>query len=469
MDANGSGVSSIRNVTVDGNLLGAVTAAESAYFAYPAGTVGGVALPKDNLTGVEVRNDLNTGAVNAASIEGVAFATLGGVAAASVGEGAGALSGSTRITNANDTFRVTFGDGNPVSLFADTANDLHLNDEPVNFTDESIDGVGVTVPLSSSPRERPKIGPYVSHVIETDFVGAGGSMDTYEPVQGNITSTGALGDLYLRDDQNLNSITAPSVIGNIDLFGGSITGTLQTTSGDLGRAITNSAGVVTGVTYINAGLPAGARIISRGNLISSISTGTLGGTIAAQGNIGLGVLGTGGKITRFGGITASSVSAGADIVALGNIYGDISVSGTFAGRLGAKGFAVPGVPLTEIGILGNVTIGTLASTGAVVSGGLIGDANQGTSINITSSFSGFLASIGAIKFNASSRLNAARTVQSLTASSVNAAAINAIWTNGGVTLAFDINPNDLAGLGLILTDLNAITLSSGGVLSGTTP
>jgi hypothetical protein len=465
--ASSTALSYIRNVAVDGNLLGAVTAAETSYFTYPAGTVGGVVLTKDNLIGVSVRDDMKSGSVNTASIEGVSFATLGGVLGTGLtGKGAaGALANGTKINLASDTFRVPFGETNKVTLFVNSANDAHLNDLPVVLTDQLADSAGITAFILFSTNI--KINQYAAHLQQTDFVGAGASLDAYENILGKIPSTGPLAGSLLAQGLPVASITAASVIGNIDLFGGSITGTFQTTAGDLGAAITNAAGTVTGVTYIHANLPAGSRIISRGNLISTITTGTLGGTIAAQGNIGLGILGSGGKLTRFGGIIASSVSAGADIVALGNIYGDISVSGTFAGRLAAKGLAVPGLPHTEVGIHGKVTIGTLDRNGAVISGGLLGDNSHSTSMNITTSFAGFLASIGAIKFNAASKLNAARTVQNLTASSVNAGQINNIWTNGGTPLKFDITGQDLAGLTLILTDLNNLALSSTGVLSGT--
>src|SRR6185312_13128828 len=103
-------------------------------------------------------------------------------------------------------------------------------------------------------------------------------------------------------------------------------------------------------------------LVARGNLISKVTVGTLGGVIAAQGNIGALVSGS-----RFGGITASGLASGSDILSLGTIYGDINVTGTDSGRIGAK-----------LGILGNTIISSLAKGAAVVSGGNIGDAALGT-------------------------------------------------------------------------------------------
>jgi hypothetical protein len=256
----------------------------------------------------------------------------------------------------------------------------------------------------------------------------------------------------LRSGLAMTNITAASVMGNIDLFGGSLTGTFQTTSGDLGRVI-YSGSVPTGVTYVNIQLPAGSMLISRGNLIAKVTTGTIGGVIAAQGNIGAGFV-SGTTLTRFGGISASGLSSGADILALGNIFGDITISGTVSGRIGAKGAPVSGLPSTETGILGNVVIGTLAKGAAVVSGNLIGDTAQGTSINL-GSFSGFLAAEGAIKFNASSKTNGT-IFQNLPVNSADWIAINNIWTSAAT---FDTG-GSLVGLTTLLGKLNSLTVTS---------
>ncbi|MDB5171788.1 MAG: hypothetical protein JWN51_561, partial [Phycisphaerales bacterium] len=296
--------------------------------------------------------------------------------------------------------------------------------------------------------------------------GNGGSIDTSVPFTGSITSTGSLGDVMLRYGSNVANITAPSVMGNIDLFGGSITGTFQATFGDLGQAIKDATGKVTGVTYVHANLPAGSRLLSYGNLISQVRLDSgLAGVIATQGNIGLGVL-TGSTFTRFGGVQIASGATTGQIVALGNIIGDINIHGTLAGEIAAKGSLVAGLTSAETGILGNVIISSgVTSTGAVVSGGLIGDQARGTSIN-PGNLQGFLAANGAIKLT--NAFNSSRLLPNL-AGTPKGAVINAIWTSGGQPLSFDLPSQPLAGLALILTDLSALTLSSGGVLSGPIP
>jgi hypothetical protein len=52
------------------------------------------------------------------------------------------------------------------------------------------------------------------------------------------------------------------------------------------------------------------------------------------------------------------------------------------------------------------------------------------------------------------------------ASGANAAAIDAIFTDYGQRLAFDLNPLDLGGLDLILTDLAALYVDGNGNLAG---
>jgi hypothetical protein len=452
VDAGGSGVASVRNVAVSGNILTTVTAAEAAYFA-PSFSTGGVVLTKDNLVGVSARDDLANGAVSALSIEGVACATLGGTPVSSLNGtlAAGALASGTAIHEGNDVFRVVVGEEAKVELFVDTANDAHLNDVAFNLTDEAIDGNDVSALMN--------IVSSVSHnqyrvtLVETDFLGNGGSLDTTEPANGIVTSTGSLGDLMLRSGLGLTSITAASVIGNIDLFGGSLTGTFQTTSGELGQVIYNSSNVATGVTYIHANMQAGSKIDSRGNLVSQITTGTIGGVIAAQGNIGAWVF-SGTTLSRFGGITATGLSSGADILSLGNILGDINISGTVSGRIGAKGAAMSGLPSTETGILGNVVISTLANGAAVVSGNMIGDATRGTSINL-GSFSGFLAAEGTIKFNASSKTNGTTFQSPLAAQDLTS--INNIWASAAT---FDTGGN-LLGLNTLTGKLNSLKVTSG--------
>src|SRR5262249_41309887 len=125
-----------------------------------------------------------------------------------------------------------------------------------------------------------------------------------------------LGDLILSAPQGITAnITADSIIGNIDATNGAISGVLQTTGGDLGRALTDATGKITGVTYVHAtggGLTSTGKIISKGNLVSQVTLKSgLDGVIAAGGDIGIIQL-TGGlapkapaALTRFGGISVT--------------------------------------------------------------------------------------------------------------------------------------------------------------------
>jgi hypothetical protein len=436
VDAVGTALA--RNISISGNLLNTVTAPESTYFGYAAGTAGGVSLPADNLVGVEARDNLATGVITAASIEGIACDTLGGTPVASLNGtlASGALAGGTAIHEGNDVFRVPVGEEGPVGLFVDTANDAHLNDIAFNLTDQAIDNRDVTALMnivSSSSHNQ-----YRVTLTQLDFLGNGGSLDTSEPVSGGVTATGSLGSLMLRSGLNMTNITVGSVIGNIDLFGGSLTGTFQST-GDIGRVLF-TGGNPTGVTYINIQLPAGSKLVSYGNLISKVTVGTLGGVIAAQGNIGALVSGS-----RFGGITASSLASGSDILSLGTIYGDINISGTASGRIGAK-----------VGILGNLIISNLAKNTAVVSGGNIGDATLGTSMNI-GTFNGFVAAIGTVR-----NTGKTGTIFQSPLTSGDQTEINNIWNSAAT---FDTG-GTLVGLNTLLTKLNSLAVS-GGHLTGT--
>lgn len=55
------------------------------------------------------------------------------------------------------------------------------------------------------------------------------------------------------------------------------------------------------------------------------------------------------------------------------------------------------------------------------------------------------------------------------ANATNAAAIGAIFTQGGVTLRFDLSGQDRQGLAAILLDLRNLVVSSAGNLAGPTP
>jgi acrosin len=515
LDSSGGAIN-VRNVTVEGNSLATVSSPEASNFGLASGTVGGVYLPSDNVGGVETWGSLAVGTIRAASIEGIAFATLvkGSTvykASSLTSEGsestlltalaanptAKKLTYYEAIALPTETLKVVFSTTASVSLFVDgtegnddtagenpTANNGDFEEHGVAFTDEL---AGSKAPITALATFASNSAKHTTNISQLSFIGDGGSVNSVAAIV-NITSTGALGDLLLQGNApseaataTLNTVTAPSIFGNINLYGGTLVGSIQTTgirfdpvtgapsavAADLG-ATTLSSGKVNGVTTIALNMGPGSQIISRGSLLSTTTLGgALLGTIAAQGNIGFGVVASG-KLTRYGGIKVSSTAlSSGNIVALGNIFGDISIGGSFSGRIAAEGAAISGLASSRVGILGNLTLsGGIASGGAVLSGGLIGDSAGSTKLTVTASkVLGFAASKGAL--TASATLPSGHVFQN--ASGANLIALNAIWTNGGTPITtFDLTPGDLAGLGLVMGDVLAIKVVSNN-LTGTTP
>ena len=134
LDATGnSGVSGIRNVAAEGDILSTITPAASTFFGADKSPAG-VYLPHDNLAGVSVRGYVPLHSIAARSIQAVAFGSMrplssgplvtGALATASdaselLAPGtaiiqAGSLNGST-----TETFRVPFSDTSQVGFFMD--------------------------------------------------------------------------------------------------------------------------------------------------------------------------------------------------------------------------------------------------------------------------------------------------------------------------------------------------------------
>src|SRR5262249_11867841 len=120
-----AGASGIRNVAVEGDVLTAVTAQAALFYRVPAsgGTTGqdatpaGIHLPMDDLAGVGVRDFPPNHAVQAQSIQAVAFGShaeengrieTGAVAHAE--DASDVLTCDTAIAQANDVYRVPFAD-----------------------------------------------------------------------------------------------------------------------------------------------------------------------------------------------------------------------------------------------------------------------------------------------------------------------------------------------------------------------
>jgi hypothetical protein len=487
VDANGN--SGVSNVTVQGDLLTKLSAPELQLFTnLSASSLGGVVLPTDSITGVGISGKLPIGFINVAGIEGLAFGILTTAAGKSVSflSALGSatnqqvlwnLLGSKPVLNpATDVFVIPFNETHSVTFYAhDTASmEMQL---VMTFTDELNDNAPVTAYVQISPALAANLNPLVQSI---QFVGAGGSITSSTSIA-NITSTGALGDITVTAPKNgtvtgggtpgLGNVTATSIFGNIKVTG-NIYGIIQTTSGDIGTVISGKSGKISSVTTISATGALTGQILARGNLVSSIKiTGAFIGVIAAQGDIGAiqrngvdAVTSSSGALSRFGGISIGGNDSG-QIIALGNIFEDITVSKIMTGRITAKGQAVAGLAVSRIGILGNINVKTFALGSAVVSGGLIGDAASKTTVTLGSP-AGFLAAEGTINLVKSTKIAAANLFQSVH-TNPSLSAINAIFTNGSAALLFDTGGN-LAGLALIETDLTAIDIS-GGNLSGTTP
>jgi hypothetical protein len=514
LDASGS--SGIRNVAVEGSLVTTLSPAASAFFILPSNSPdpspAGVYLPMDDLASVSVRDYAPNHSIVAAEIQAVAFGsfknTSGAIVPGSQATNTSASSllgvgttivpsGSVNGQNA-ETFRVPFAAvaGQQSAFFLDTANSGHTFDPNyMVFTLES-DSNGVNSPTlfpATRGAVTAMIGvdatPQGSVVQTVSLYGDGGSILSEQFIAQSVTSTGPLGDLTVLSPQGLNNVTAPSIFGNI-AAAGPLFGTIQTTGvrtdpvtgatseipADLGRAYVVTPGGRSARPYVTATTIGGqgtdsltGRIISRGNLISSIrSDAGATGLIAAQGNFGAmtSLLGT---PTRVGGLLVNGGFSG-QLVVLGNDYGDL----TFNGGLTGGRIAVEGTGGAQSGILGNVIIdrglyptGSIGAGSAIVSGGEIGDASLGTALSVTDGNQGIVAAIGVIRLGTGplggSKFN------NVGAGNPNAAAIDAIFTDDGQPLELDLPNQPLAGLALILEDLAALHVDSEGHLAGPKP
>src|SRR5262249_50762004 len=386
------------------------------------------------------------------NLQAVAFGSITASGITTLGQNAthvdaaGLLAAGSATVLANDTYTVPFDEAQSVAFFLNTGPGT-FDVKDVLFTDQVVDNHGITATVTAS-----------AGVISTvALAGVGGSIQTSQPITSSITSTGRLGNLTLSSSTGIANVTAPSIFGNIN-SNGPIFGTIQTTSGDIGLAMTNTRGVIVRTTTINTNQGITGQIISRGNLVSQItSQKAFSGVIAAQGDIGVANINatTHQLVSRFGGILSNGQLTG-DIIALGNIVGDITAKNGVGGRITAKGHAVAGLLATQIGILGNISVsGNIQVGSAIVSGGEIGDAASGTLLS-SGAIKSIVAAEGPINFGGTGSTSGSFIVQNQT-TGANHDAIEAIF----VPSTFDITPGDLAGLSLILTHLNALHVVNG--------
>lgn len=200
----------------------------------------------------------------------------------------------------------------------------------------------------------------------------------------------------------------------------------------------------------------GGKLISRGDLISQVVVHGPGltGVIAAQGNLGKQFTSTAGKTTRLGGLVAAGPVNG-NIVVLGSMLGDVTINGGLkAGHIAA-----------QAGIVGNLTLnGGTDAASAIVSGAAIGDASLGTKFTFNGDNKGIVAAESVMNFAGKTPNGAI--YNNVGAGNPNKAALDAVFTNLGQPLHFDLNGLDLAGLDLVLADLAALKVGSNGILTG---
>jgi hypothetical protein len=478
-----AGISGVRNVAIEGDVLKAVSPAAVTFLA--DSTAAGVRLPLDKLADVAVRDFLPAGYIQAMSIQGLAFGSYtspnGSLATGSAANGAaaaGLLVPGTAIVQANDTFRVPFADlaTQQVGLFlATVAGASSFSNANVILVVEGVPspnamGTGNTITPSNVARGAVTAlvvvsGQPAGSVIQTiSLRGDGASIRTSQYIASAITSTGPLGDLQLQNTLGITNVTAPSIFGSI-LAQGSLTGTIQTTgmltdpitsvvtpvSADLGDVyvVSSSHGphlTVTTIQISTTGIL--GRIISRGKLLSQVQvSGGFSGLVAAQGDIGA-IVGS----TRLGGIQIGGTFSG-QIVTLAKAYGDLVVSGggSLGGRIAAKG-----------GFLGNVMInGTFDATSVIISGGELGDVALGTHLTVNGTNYGIIAAEGPANLGKAVNTGPGGFYKAnIGSGNPNQAAIDAVFTNNGQPLAFDLPGLDLGGLGLILADLEALKVSN---------
>ena len=244
-----TGVSGIRNVDVEGDLLTSESA-QAASFLSVATTLAGIQLPQDNLAGVEVRDFIPFGGyIKAASIQALSAGLIGLSgnqtvmgSSANQTDAQNLLAPGTQIVQANDTFRVPFADVTnlQVGFFLDDSNPGGFDASNVALMVQSVVAANAAGTANVTTQSNAARGADValitvgkllnnsSQIQGINILGDGASISTRQDVNGPITSSGSLGDLSLLNWQPVGNITAASIFGTIYSYG-VIAGTIQTT------------------------------------------------------------------------------------------------------------------------------------------------------------------------------------------------------------------------------------------------
>ncbi len=493
--ANPNGVSGIRNVEVEGNVLSSVSQAASSFFGSSTPLAAGIALPKDTLAGVAVRDFIPNGSITAKSVQAVAFGqhtTTSGTIATGTGalatDAAKLLTTGTAIVPAGslstgklETFAIPFADLNPVAFFFDSSGTAFNSYGVFLSIEDSGTYPGPTASNIARGADSALVGVLqtTSSAIQSVAIrGDNAALSTAQTIAQCLTSTGPLGDFTVQGPLAAN-VTVPSVFGSITVNGGGISGTIQTNGiatnpitgatscivADIGRVYLAS-GVNTVTTIQASGTGITGRIISGGNLISQINAmGGISGAVEAQGNIGtrpqagsavlggITVNGTlNGTIVALGSLIGNTTINGAvqtvatnplrGLIAVnGAIVGNITMNGLFSGEIVAMGCISGTVALngpmmsgrvaSEGGITGNLTVASLDANSAIVSDAGIGNASSTPATYLT--VTGTNAGIIAAKGTINYKTKPAGYFFN-NATGVNAAAIDAIFVSGGIPL-----------------------------------
>ena len=279
LDATGNlGVSGIRNVAVEGDILTKVTKPASSYPAADDPLISdsspaGIYLPQDNLAGVGVRDYVPVNIIKAKSIQALAFGSMtrnngqletgamanGNDAATLLATGTAIVTAGSTNGSTTETFRVPFADlaSQQVGFFMDDSGNGQFDNNNVELIVQSVStanssGTGNIVAQSNFTRgavialitvaETFNQNNQLQNSVIENFAlrGDGGSIQTQQTIGStnnnqprtppilSITSTGPLGDVTI--DGPLPNVTAPSIFGSL-LPNGSIpaTTTIQTT------------------------------------------------------------------------------------------------------------------------------------------------------------------------------------------------------------------------------------------------
>jgi len=501
LDASSGTAANAHDITVEGDLITTVTAAPLVFFGLPAGTPGGVRLPLDNLGDVVARDYAAPASIQAASIQADGFGQYlsGGQIVSNtdtslppfrraVGSTTVAftlLVTGTKQVQANTSFTIPFGQY-PVVFYMTTTSYPIFDSNYVLFVDQypndpwaATDGLPANSSVIATMNVAKSLTSPFTSVIQPLSAGApaialfgdGGSVQTTQWVNGPITSTGPIGDLSLQSTKGITgNITAPRIFGSILAPYGAISSIIQTTGvridpitgtssaavANLGRVYNNPVSGARVVTTVYAHGAITGEVISRGTLVSLVSTDTnLTGLIASVGDIGVNDFNKNGQPARFGGVTVNGVNSG-QIITLGNIIGDVASTYLIGGRIAAKG-----------SILGNTTIyGTFAVNSVIVAGGSIGNSATGTGLSVYN-VSGIIAAKGSITIKRNGNLSAATIISNISPpqnsnATLSSAAIDAVFSSGGVSVtSFDVGFLDLANLNTIRQNLSRLRATTG--------